>query len=129
MLSSRAVKWFLLVGVLVVLLVTSAVFGIDWRKDHPGYVHTSSRVSLNWTCWNLIVWQGHGFQWWAGQSPSPTGPLDTHTPAAGSPAHYATGTLKFNTVHAATFTSDAGGKLTMRREPKNTPHTMECAVH
>lgn len=125
--SSRVVgkgtKWVILVVLLVGLLAASA-FGVDWWRDRS-YVGSSRRVTLTWTCWNLIFWQGSGHQWWAGQSPHPTGTIETRTP---DPVHYASGTLRFATPKTATFTSDAGGRLTMKRESLHAPHTLECAV-
>ena len=119
----KATKWIVLAALLIGLLVASAL-GVDWWTDRS-YVGTSKRVTLTWTCWNLIFWRGNEFQWWAGQSPHPAGNLETRPRGS---VHYAAGRLRFATLRTATFTSDAGGRLTMRRESLHAPHTMECAV-
>lgn len=132
-LEGRRVKWILLAVVLLALLIGSGVFGIDWWTDRS-YVGTSKRVTLAWTCWNDIFWTDphRDAHWWAGDSPAPTGPLETQAPTTGAdsalPQRHATGKLVFNSLHKATFRSDAGGTLAMTRESKRAPHTTACAV-
>jgi hypothetical protein len=100
--------------------------------DEPAYVATSKRVNLTWgQCFNGIAWRparSVNYSWWAGHTPAPTGQIETVPPLAehSSALHFARGTLHFISRSDATFRSDAGGTLAMRREPDNAFHTADC---
>lgn len=109
-----------------------AYMAIDrYREDH--LAGQSRRVTLEWTCLNDIGWdQAGGRRWWAGhdvelpkrfETSPPTNPRND--PAAFS-KHVATGSLHFDSDTVATFTSDAGGHIQLRREPDTAFHTADC---
>lgn len=103
-----------------------------YRNDH--LAGQTRRVTLEWTCLNDIGWdQPGGRRWWAGhdvelperfETSPPTTPLRDYTLAR----RVATGSLHFDSDTVATFTSDAGGHIRLRREPDTTFHTADCRI-
>lgn len=112
---------------LVVALVGAVVL---WRAR--GRAGTTERVRLEWTCGNGIFWPtpgpSGGESWWAGHDPVTSGPIQTgQGPGTDLPRRWADGVLRFDTDDSATFVSDAGGTMALRREPSGMRfHTADC---
>ncbi len=125
-----------LVALSVLLVVALAGAVVLWRSR--GRAGTSERVRLEWTCANFIFWPmpdpagGVGNEmvmggapgggddiWYAGHDPVTRGPIQTGQGPSwiDPPRRWADGTLRFDTDDTATFVSDAGGTMAMRREP------------
>jgi hypothetical protein len=84
----------------------------------PATSAQSSPVELRWHCWNGIFTSAGtaGDRWWAGGSPRPTGPVEADpAPDDGNHEHVAAGLLAVVDADTATFTSAAGGQLTLQR--------------
>ncbi len=127
---SRRRVFFVLLPLLGVMLIAGA--GWVWRRAASPYIGTSQRVALEGECGNGIFWRDPdtGTSWWAGSGPRAAGPLDTEAPSGDSslPRRHADGTLRFLTRNHATFTSDAGGSLTLTRQPKDRFYDASCSL-
>lgn len=115
------------------LLILATGFGgvRVYKYRHPAYVGTTVEATLAWGCVNDIYWKGtRGPTWWAGSEPAPKGTLDTLPVAADAnpPRHFAEGTLLFRSFNRAVFTSDAGGTLTLKRQPNNVKYVANCVL-
>jgi hypothetical protein len=116
------------------LLVLAGVTATRWvtRSHAPDYTGQTRAITLTFQCTNAISWKDPAstYDWWAGESAAPPSNLDTSRGPgvpAGLPEQHAEGRLHFDTASRATFTSDAGGQLRLRREPKATLHDTDCA--
>ena len=131
-LARKIQRWEVVALVLALFLIGAAAWN-HWSG--PGYVGTTRRVTLHWTCQNAIFWseKDQDFQWWASgtrksQGRITTGESTLKDPDSGEPQpREASGSLHFDTRDRATFRSDAGGTMPMEREKKDTFHTMACA--
>ena len=121
------------VVVIVVVAMTLLVLAFGWRWwSDRSYVGTAQRVALDWDCWNGIVWidAGNGVRWWAGHDPLIVGTVETAPRTANNVngIKHATGTIRFDTVDTAVFTSDRGGTIALTRDPPGTVHTADCTT-
>ncbi len=106
------------------------------RSRPPDHTGETRRVALTFDCTNAIFWQdpASGYRWWGGDpSPVPASGFDTSpttpSPNGPPPFHHAAGRLHFDTATRATFTSDAGGHLTMTRQARSGVfYNAECSI-
>ena len=101
----------------------------------PDYTGRTVAAHFDFQCTNDLFWRdpASGYQWWGGDPAPVPAKFDTSptTPGdlAGLPYHHARGTLHFDSAKTATFTSDAGGRLPMTRQPRSGRfYTLECSI-
>jgi hypothetical protein len=116
----------------LVLLGAWAVGSWATRPHAPDYSGQTRRISVTFQCTNDVIWldPASSYDWWAGDEATVPSRFDTSPTTPGDvaalPYHHVAGRLHFDSATRATFTSNAGGAITMTRERTGTLHTTEC---
>jgi hypothetical protein len=101
------------------------------RPHAPDYSGRTVAAHFDFDCTNGIFWKdpASDYSWWAGYAPNLPPDLDTSRSTPGTPRyHHTAGHLHFDDATHATFTSEAGGRLILTRQPLKQWYIATCGI-